>query len=515
MICLTLTEQRIEQALQRLTDYRSYVDMCELRVDCLHRCVPAAVASFPARAQQQCAILETVLTVRRTCDGGGYADSEDARRDLLLSILRHGAATVSFKYIDLELGIQKEDAICAEAAKQNSTIIRSVHQFSPTSIDISTLLEETTANPNEIGKVAVMVDGLEGVCAVMEQLRSFRARKSNAEKRVIVIAMGEYGRILRILSKRLGIYCTYCSVPNVEAAAPGQLDPVTLTRLYDYHGIDKKTALFAIIGNPIAHSKSPQFHNAAFRSHHKNARYIPIKCDSLPAFRRLALLVPLAGFSVTLPHKSDIIRYLRRADRAVRLIGSCNTVVVKHGRWHGHNTDLYGFEYPLRNARILLAHGIRSARDTRKAKALVVGAGGVARTVCVSLLRHGYEIAIVNRSPKRMDALANELRAHYPPGRVHTISLSPESQAQMRVFAALIIQSTSVGMHPDKTGDPIPFYEFSGDEIVYDLIYNPSQTALLTRAARAGCRTISGEHMFLAQALRQSEYFIDRARGRQ
>lgn len=509
MICLTLAETRIERALQHVVDCQNDIDICELRVDYLLKHNIDAIAQFPASLFDQGCGVKSIMTIRRVEDGGRYRGAEQERLALLRNILEQGNNTTPFQYVDLELDIRggdEEQKICTLAQEQNITIIRSVHDFSPKSIDLSSLLEQVTADRREIGKVAVSAKSLTDVCEAIEQLQTFRSCKKNSGVRVIAIAMGEYGQILRILAKRLGIYCTYCSVPKTEEVAPGQLDPVVLNRLYNYHDINTQTKLFAIVGNPIAHSKSPQFHNRLFHDRKKNACYLPIKCDTLPALSRLSSLLPLAGFSVTLPHKVDIVRRLDEADNDVRAAGACNTVIVRQGKWHGYNTDLYGFEQPL------FDQGILKRSAIRRGKALIIGAGGVARTVCASLLRHGYEICVMNRSEKRMRDLVSELRAQYPQAAIHAVALSPNASSQIQLFNELIIQTTSVGMEPKETDDPIPFYSFSGHEVVYDLIYTPARTVVLERAERAGCTVINGEGMFVAQAEKQSERFFDIAR---
>lgn len=509
MICLTLAEMRIEHALRHAVDYQNYIDVCELRVDYLLKHSADAIARFPASLADRKCQAKSLVTIRRKNDGGQYRGTEQERIILLRDILKRGSSTTPFRYIDLELDIRDsegEQEICALAQEQGVTVIRSIHDFSPKSIDISSLLEETTADRREIGKVAVFTKGLTEVCEVIEQLKAFRSYRKNRDARVIVIAMGEYGQILRIIGKRLGIYCTYCSVPKTEAIAPGQLDPVALHRLYDYRNINKQTTLFAIVGNPVAHSKSPQFHNQVFRDCQKNACYVPIKCDGLPALRRLSTLLQIAGFSITLPHKTDVVQHLTQADSDVRVVGACNTIIVKREKWSGYNTDLYGFEQPLFDAGILKKTGMR------RGKALVIGAGGVARTTCFSLLRYGYELCIINRSQKRVRTLVNELHINYPRAAIHIAQLSPSADGQIVPYTALIVQTTSVGMHPHETEDPLSFYSFSGSEVVYDLIYNPAKTAILKRAEEAGCTIISGEEMFAAQAQKQSEYFVKRTR---
>jgi len=577
MVCLSLTESRLETALQVAYRYRSYIDMCELRVDYLLSKTSKAIAAFPRYAQER-GVAKSLLTVRRTIDGGQYEGSEDSRCQLMLDILREMPREHPFNYVDIEVdltGSGYEQEMRALAAEKGVSVICSVHQFSPSAVDIAPLLEQCTAREGDIGKVAVKINGMGELCDVITQLHAFRARDEYKERPIIVIAIGPYGQLLRILSHRFHFHIVYCGTENSNSERLGQVDPIALRKVYCYDTITEHTALFGILGHPVQHSRSPEFHNRYFPEEQIDARYLPLMCEDVEELHRLAALLPFRGCSVTLPHKESIIRHLHTQDDDVRAIGSCNTVIMKGERWLGYNTDLYGFELPLRKLGLFAdenadeharestnenarehadestrentdesahessgksaderarADGGENARasaseDTHEnahkngaapattlrqdtTPALVIGAGGVARTVCHSLLRHECPLCIINRSSARLRALVHELRSTYPHAIIHAFPLSKESRAQISKFTNLIVNTTSIGMHPHEEDDPIPFYHFDGSEIVYDLIHNPQQTALLQRAERAGCRVISGIEMFWAQAQEQSRYFL-------
>jgi len=565
MICLSLTESRLETAVQVAYRYRSYIDMCELRVDYLLSKAPQAIAIFPRYAQER-GVAKSLLTLRRTIDGGQYEGDEDSRSQLMLDILREMPREHPFNYVDIEVdltGSDYEQEMRALAAEKGVSVICSVHQFSPSAVDIVPLLEQCTAREGDIGKVALKINGMGELCDVITQLLAFRARDEYKERPIIVIAIGPYGQLLRILSHRFHFHIVYCGTENSNSERLGQVDPIALRKLYRYDTITEHTALFGILGHPVQHSRSPQFHNRYFQEEQVDARYLPLMCENIEEWWRLAALLPFRGCSVTLPHKESIIRHLHTQDDDVRAIGSCNTVIMEGERWMGYNTDLYGFELPLRklglfahksgdesadehayegadeNARASSGENMHesahnNARGNARANgneiphtnadestrthapthrqgaipALVIGAGGVARTVCHSLLRHTCPLCIINRSSARLHALVHELRSTYPHAIIHAFPLSKESRAQISGFTNLIVHTTSIGMHPHEDDDPIPFYHFDGSEIVYDLIYNPHQTALLQRAERAGCRVISGIEMFWAQAQEQSAYFL-------
>jgi shikimate dehydrogenase len=201
----------------------------------------------------------------------------------------------------------------------------------------------------------------------------------------------------------------------------------------------------------------------------------------LKDFFLLADKLPIAGFSVTIPHKQKVIRYLDIVDPLARRIGAVNTVWRKAGKWRGINTDAQGVTVPL-SKKIRLA----------KASVLVVGNGGAARGAAFALSDAGAKVSIVGRNPDRVRALAkvcnaeplmrDELNSHY--------------------FDALI-HATPLGMHPHV--NECFFQERIPAEIVFDMVYNPLDTLLLKRAAEQKKVVIDGLQMFLEQAALQFE----------
>ncbi len=184
----------------------------------------------------------------------------------------------------------------------------------------------------------------------------------------------------------------------------------------------------------------------------------------------------MAGFSVTIPHKQKIIRYLDVIDPLARRIGAVNTVWKKAGKWRGANTDADAVTIPL-------------ARKLRlsKSSVLVVGNGGAARSAAYALIGSGAKVSIVGRNPDRVRSLARACGAE---------SLLRE-QLNGRKFDALV-HATPLGMapHPEACFFPgaIPA------ELVFDMVYNPLETTLLRHATAQGATVISGLQMFLEQA---------------
>jgi 3-dehydroquinate dehydratase/shikimate dehydrogenase len=308
----------------------------------------------------------------------------------------------------------------------------------------------------------------------------------------ILLGEGEAGLFTRILYRRFGSLWTYAVAGGTTADAEDRAAPETpalreLAEVYRASEIDRETKLLGIIGNPVAHSRSPLIHNGWLRDAGLNAVYLPFLVDDPGAFFRLAEALPVDGFSVTVPHKQAVISELDELDPAVRKIGACNTVYRGPMGWHGTNTDYEGFLSPLRD---LLERGaIR--------RCLVVGAGGAARTAAHALNDRGVEVSVCNRTVEKAVRLAAETGG---------TGMSPEEAPEAGPYD-LIVQTTSVGMEPHPEEDPLPSYRFSGAETVYDVIYTPEVTRIMQRARRMGCTTIGGAEMLRTQAEAQFRIF--------
>jgi 3-dehydroquinate dehydratase/shikimate dehydrogenase len=305
----------------------------------------------------------------------------------------------------------------------------------------------------------------------------------------ILLLMGPYGFFSRILYRRFGSLCTFLSAPE-RRALPWHPDPQQFTQLYRADLIDEATPLYGVIGDPVHHSRSPQLHNHWLQRAGLPGSYLPFQVERAEPFFRFAAEAGVAGFSVTLPLKEAVLPQLDAYSAEVERIGACNTVVRRGDAWYGYNTDLHGFLAPLD------AH----APGALSGRALVIGAGGVARTVAAALAARGVPWVCVNRTAERARALALEFGG----------SWLPRESADEGGPYRLVVQTSSAGMEPATDVDPLPHYRFTGGETVYELIYAPEETVLLRRARLAGCRTIGGAAMLRAQAERQFLLFTGR-----
>jgi 3-dehydroquinate dehydratase / shikimate dehydrogenase len=418
-----------------------------------------------------------ILTLRRASDGGHFRGSEAERASLLARLLASG-----FSAVDLEGDL---DATGVEEAARSagSTVIRSLHDFSGVPRDLAGRLSALARSPREIPKAAVMVHGAADLARLLEVFASARGARK------ILLGMGEAGMCTRVLAPRLGSLLCYSSVPGVSAA-PGHLDPQTLCGLYRFRSVGQGTRVFGVMGSPVSHSLSPLIHNRGFASLGLDAVYVPFLADDAAGFLRAAALLGVSGLSVTVPHKQAVIPLLSAQDPAVREAGACNTLLREAEGWAGTNTDEGGFLAPLREE--------LGGRVPPGLRAVVIGAGGAARSVVHALSSAGARVLVLNRTPGRARELAAAFSARWGP-------LGEEGAAMAGEGTDLVVQATSAGLHGQ--GDPFPELRFTGGELVYDLVYAPPVTAFLVRAREAGCRVIPGGRMLLAQATEQFRLF--------
>jgi shikimate dehydrogenase len=244
--------------------------------------------------------------------------------------------------------------------------------------------------------------------------------------------------------------------------------------------------VYGVIGNPIAHSLSPQLQNAGFQARKMDAVYFPFLVHDLGDFLGAVKSLGVRGFSVTLPYKQEILRYLDGCDPLASAIGAVNTVVVSAtGNLYGYNTDYVGVLRTLQE-RVTLS----------RSRVLILGAGGSARAVAFALAQSGASVCICARRPKEARKLARAVRGEEV----------PRSRLKSEFFDA-IINATPIGMYPKTGRSPLSAHELNC-RLVFDLIYRPVKTKLLQLASRRGIETVSGLEMFLVQGIAQWEIWV-------
>lgn len=259
--------------------------------------------------------------------------------------------------------------------------------------------------------------------------------------------------------------------------------------------IDGATRLIGVLGWPIAHTRSPRMQNAAFAVLGLNLAYVPLAVPSerlQDAARGLAAL-GFVGANVTTPHKAAILPFLSEATPIVQALGAANTLLVQaDGTLYGDNTDAYGFMADLK------AHGVAVGRDLR---ALVIGAGGAARSVVYALAEAGAAVTVVNRTPEHADEVIRIVCAALPGASGQLTSAPFPSGLAGHSDADLVVNATSLGLHPES--DSLPWDAsiwLHPGQLVYDLVYG--RTPFQAFARKCGARTVDGLGMLVHQGAR-------------
>ena len=260
------------------------------------------------------------------------------------------------------------------------------------------------------------------------------------------------------------------------------------------------TELIGLIGHPIKHSYSPFIQNYALELMNLDYVYLPfdVPAENLKNAVKAVLSLGLKGLNVTLPHKEKIIKFLDELSEEASIIGAVNTVVNDHGKLMGYNTDAYG----------ILETLLPYKNKISGTKMTVIGAGGSARAVIYTLLRHfkPEEINIINRTQQKADTLANDFSLKMRFDSLHTFELFPPDNVETLSNSRLIINATTIGMFPE-VEDTITDLEesFNEEQIVFDLIYNPTKTRFLKMAEMQGAKVVGGLKMLISQAAKSFE----------
>jgi len=248
--------------------------------------------------------------------------------------------------------------------------------------------------------------------------------------------------------------------------------------------------LFLLIGHPVEGSLSPAMHNAAFKSMNLDAIYVQVDvleknlADAMNGIRAMEI----AGFNVTIPHKIRVMEFLDELDESARSTGAVNTVVNRRGKLVGFNTDGEGALRALKPA----------VGTFRNKRVVLLGAGGAARGIAMSLVKAGARLTITNRTVGRAKALVSTINQKTK-AKVSVVPAKKPALKQAIRDADILINATSVGMRPDVDRTLVTADMMHKGLVVNDIVYKPLQTRLLKEAKKAGAKTVSGLGMLVNQ----------------
>lgn len=437
----------------------------------------ALIADF-LRHYPECSIL---ATCRRHQNHGRFNGSIEQQLAVLAKAVDCGAKAVDVEIESAELAVAGVRDLAAHA-----TLVVSYHNYEGTPA-MEPVLRRMLKVPADAYKIVTTAR------KPSDNLRLLALAKSAPKVPLILLAMTETGFPSRVLSLAGGGLYTYAAPTLAEGTAAGQVCARSLRQLYRSEKLSKSTRIYGVIADPVRHSISPAVHNRALQSRRIDAVYLPFLVSPLQLkdFFVLADKLPVNGFSVTIPHKQRVIRYLDAVDPLAKRIGAVNTVWRKAGKWRGANTDAAGVRVPLER-RLKLS----------RTSVLVIGNGGAARSAVFALSDAGSRVFITGRNADRVRALAKAGGAT-PVLAEHVTSMHFD----------VIVHATPIGMWPDT--EHSYFDDMIPADIVFDLVYNPHDTLLLRRARQQGCEVIHGIEMFVEQASEQFQLFTGVSAPRQ
>lgn len=455
-ICETVTASTMTE-LRHGRDRATTADIVELRLDGV-RDVDVAFA-LEGRTKP------VIVTCRPVWEGGAFRGSEIERLRILSQAIHLGA-----EFVDVEWRADRSSL----PASDRTRLVISMHDFAGMPADLAPTVRSMRAAAGAgIIKIAVTT-AAPGDCV---RLRDAVGRGSDQA----VIGMGAAGVVTRVCPWLYDSIWTYGG-----AAAPGQTSVIDLVDAYRVRSTGPSTAIYALIGAPLAHSASPAMLNAAFAATSLDAVYVPMELRDGSAFLTTAAELGVAGASVTAPLKSGWAVRGVDIDDVGRAVGAINTLKRTPAGWVARNFDVDGFLAPFRQRDL----------NVRGKRAVVLGAGGAARAVAWGLKREGASVGLSARRTEAATALATDLG-------VDAVSWPP-------ALTDILINATPVGTWPDADKAPIALTPSApGAGIVYDLVYNPVETRLLQHARAAGAHTIGGLEMLIAQAESQFTFWTE------
>jgi 3-dehydroquinate dehydratase/shikimate dehydrogenase len=460
-LCETVVGRTMTELIAARDGVR-HADLVELRLD--------GVADADVEGALGGRRLPAVVTCRPVWEGGQFDGPEHDRCRMLARALALGAEHVDVEWRALR-GAHAQ-AFEALLARDPRRVLLSAHDFAGVPADLVDQVRDMRSAGAGSIKVAVMAARLSDTLCLRDIARDGTA---------VVVGMGEAGVPSRLLATRYGSTWTYAG----NGVAPGQLPAERMVRELRFRQVTPGAALYGVVSTNALHSLSPAMHNAAYTAADVDAVYVPLRAASFDDFDTFARAIGLQGASITIPYKLDALRAAGRADDMTRAVGAANTLRSITAGWEATNTDVEGFLAPLEQAYPGVLEGARAA---------VLGAGGAARAVVAALESRGAHVTVHARRLAQASELAS-LGAAVGAWPVRAGSWD------------LLVNTTPLGGADRIDESPLPGGPFEG-RLVYDLTYGARPSRLVREASAAGCATLDGLPMLVAQAERQFEWWL-------
>ncbi len=466
IICPSIAPGSMAEAKKQLVEYASGYPLLEIRLD--------TIRDLDVRGLLGSVRPPVIATCRHAREGGSFRGPVSRQASILSDARKSGA-----EYIDVEYRMGR--TLIEKFIKDEKRVILSYHNFDRTPHNLEDLYRKMRRYKPDIIKIAVTAREISDTLKVLSLLKLAKSER----QKIIALCMGEPGEVSRIIGGKFGCFLSFAAGSPERCTGPGQIPLRVMMDVYRADRIDSHTKIFGLLGNPVRQSKGFYYHNTIFRRKGKNAVYCNFLIDNLTSFFR-SFGTLLTGGSVTMPLKESIIPFLDHVETNARDISSVNTIVRRHGRWYGCNTDY-----------LALVRILRRQTRLKGKRALILGTGAMARTMTHAILSDNGHPVIMGRSLSKSRLLAERFQCEYlPPGVYADIDVD------------IVVNATPVGMigYPQIPLLPPGFYR--KNMIVLDVVNRQDLTPFLSAARDRGCRIITGHELFLEQAKLQSKIFL-------
>lgn len=468
MLTLVLNES-LEKSKEVICKYQEIVgafeirlDLMEITIDELHQI--RAISKKPL-----------ILTLRMESHGGKFKGSFHDKYKIIKSYSIAGAS-----YVDFEKETPNHLIDQFKNEFPFIKVIRSSHVFfRPPCIQKE--MKSLIKRGGDIFKLCFNSSDLFDNFQLIDLAKKLHKKK----KAFILIMMGSKGQLSRALLYKYGNYFTFCSKSlDLCATKLGHFSIEELSTLYRINSIKKTTPIYALLGDPVEKSPSNYTHNQLFSFIKNDSIYLKINLKKEELFRFLKKSKHyFRGFSITAPLKEEAAKFAWLKDK----VDSINTLKLKNNKWIGINTDKWG-----------VVDCLEELVDFKKAKILIIGAGGFAKGITHLLHQMGSSLYFTNRSYEKALYLSKlyggNLIDFYDPIGIENLDV--------------IIQATSA----EFSNTDVSFSRFiqSSKPICFESIISPQTTKFVKEALNKGCSVVYGYELFLAQGSRQIELWLEK-----
>jgi len=453
MLCAVIKGPSSEEAKQQIISVQPYADLVELRLDCF--------STFDLDALKN---LRSTFSIPMIFTLKGFYTIQVLTQ--LLDLRPH--------YIDLETETFSDLQQQVFSQYPEVKLILSHHDFSrtPENEELERIYFEMCQIPAHYYKIAVTAK------TCLEALRFVDWAKKYSEK-LIFVSMGIDGQLSRILGPVMGNPITYASVEEGLESSPGQFSAKCLVERYHHRSLNRSSAIYGLIGDPVEQSIGDETHNTFIKNAGYDAVYLKmrVKNSELEAFLQFAKKFGLSGLSVTMPLKESFLPYLDSVDSVAQEIGAVNTLIFREEKIFGFNTDSTG-----------ALDAIEEVFLVKNLHVIILGAGGAAKAIAHEAMRRGAFITLLNRNTSKALEISDRLGCEG--GGFEEMGLLAKRGYD------ILINCTPVSM-------PIAVEHILPTALVMDIRIKSKEMAFLKQAEEKGARAMDGYNMFIKQAIGQ------------